>query len=216
MKKPADNLMFSSITDMPILDKKQAAKELLAIDKKYYFLDPYRNITMIPLMTKSGNTGLVSANNRINAGEFNWVNIAPQVIVDWFEDIVFPWTGCRARIMALLTMPGEKNYEHIDCDPSELNTQQHKFRLVVQGKTSTLYFITKQGNIYPPEIENAFVMDGGWPHGMHNSTDEIKITLAMGAPWAGNENYTDLVSHLNRQDYQMPDILDQYWNKKYQ
>ena len=213
MKKPADNLMFSSIIGMPILNKKQAAQELMAIDKQYHFVDPYRKITMIPLMTKSGNPGLASASNRFNTGEFEWVNITPQIIVDWFEQVVFPWTGCRARIMALLTLPGDQNNEHIDCDPPDLNTMQHKFRIVLQGKTSTLYFITKQGNIRPPDIDGAFVMDGGWPHGMDNTTDELKITLAMGAPWCGNDNYTDLFSHLNRQDYQMPDILDQYWKK---
>jgi hypothetical protein len=56
-------------------------------------------------------------------------------------------------------------------------------------------------------------MDGGWPHGMTNTTNEIKVTLAMGAPWNGNEIYTDLINHLNRQEHQMPDILEQYWKQ---
>jgi hypothetical protein len=213
MKKPADNLMFASI-NMSILDKEQASKEILAIDEQYRFWDSYRGIAMIPLMTKKGEAGRMASDNRINAGEFSWVNIAPQIVVDWFEQVVFPWTGNKARIMALLTMPGAENNEHIDCDRSELNTQQHKFRIVLQGKTSTLYFITNKGYIRPPDIDGAFVMDGGWPHGMTNSTNEIKVTLAMGAPWNGNENYTDLIHHLNRQEYQMPDILEQYWKQR--
>jgi len=206
-----DNLMFASV-NLPILDKEQAAKEILAIDEKFRFWDPYRGIGMISLMTKNGQAGKMASDNRINQGEFTWVESTPKIVSDWFDDVVFPWTGNRARIMALLTMPGAENNEHIDCDRSELNTMQHKFRIVLQGKTSTLYFITNDGNIRPPDIEGAFVMDGGWPHGMNNTTSEIKVTLAMGAPWNGKNDYgDDLTTHLYRNNYSMPDVLEQYW-----
>lgn len=209
--KPADNLMFASIK-LPSLDKQSAAKEILAIEEKYRFFDPYRNIGMISLMTKNGEAGRMGSDNRINQGEFTWVEYTPKIVIDWFENIVFPWAGGKARIMALLTMPGKENNEHIDCDRSELNTMQHKFRIVLQGKTSTLYFITNNGNIRPPDIDGPFVMDGGWPHGMNNFTEEIKVTLAMGAPWNGKDDYKDdLEYHLYRNDYRMPDIIEQYW-----
>ena len=208
---PADNLMFASI-NLPILDKDQAAKEILAIDEKYRFWDPYRNIGMISLMTKNGEAGRMGSDNRINNGEFSWVEYTPKCVVDWFEDIVFPWAGSKARIMALLTKSGAENNEHIDCDRNELHTRQHKFRIVLQGKTSTLYFITSEGNIRPPDIDGAFIMDGGWPHGMNNSTDDIKVTLAMGAPWNGKDSYNDqLTLLLNRDNYLMPKYIEPYW-----
>jgi hypothetical protein len=209
--KPADNLMFASVK-MPIMDKQQAAKEILAIDEKCRFMDRYRNISMIPLMTKSGEAGRYGTDNK-NNGDLNWVDYTPKIISDWFDNVVFPWVGGRGRIMALLTYAGEENNEHIDCDRNQLNTQQHKFRLVLQGKTSTLYFITNNGVVRPPDVDGPFIMDGGWPHGMNNSTDEIKITLAMGAPWNGKDDYgDDLIHHLDRNDYLMPKSMKQYWN----
>lgn len=209
--KPADNLMFASV-NIPVLDKQQAAKEILAIDEKYRFWDPYRGIGMISLMTKNGESGRMGSDNRINNGEFNWTSYTPKIVSDWFDNIVFPWAGKKARIMALLTQPGEENNEHIDCDRSELHTIQHKFRLVLQGKTSTLYFITNEGNIRPPDIDGPFIMDGGWPHGMSNYTNEIKVTLAMGAPWNGKDSYdNELTLHLNRDNYLMPKYIEPYW-----
>lgn len=208
--KPIDNLLFSSIK-MPVLDKQLAAKEILNINEKYSFWDNYRHTKMIPLMTKLGITGEIGTSN-YSLGDFQWVEYAPKVIIDWFEYIVFPWLGSKSRIMALITYPGEANNEHIDCDPNELNTRQHKFRIVLQGETSTLYFITKQGNIRPPNVETPFIMDGGWPHGMNNFTNNIKVTLALGAPWTGKEDYKDdLYHHLYRNDYTMPDKIDKYW-----
>ena len=115
--------------------------------------------------------------------------------------------------MALITQPNFSNYEHIDCDPHELNTRQHKFRIVLQGKTDTLYFITDKGSITAPDIEGAFIMDGGWPHGMVNSTNEIKVTLALGAPWTGNDSYDNINLLMDRSMHNMPVDLTNYWKK---
>jgi hypothetical protein len=210
--KPSDNLLFASV-NLPSLDKKLAAQQILEIDKKHMFWDSYRKTNMISLMTKAGKPGYDASDNRTNSGEFHWCDYTPQVIVDWFENIVFPWIGMRTRIMALLTMPGESNGEHIDCDKKELNTFQHKFRIVLQGTTSTLYFITDKGYVRPPDIDGPFIMDGGWPHGMTNSSDEVKITLVLGAPWKGNDIYKseELMYHLYRDKYTMPDDLEPYW-----
>ena len=211
--KPVDNLLFASI-NLPSLDKKLASQQILDIDKKYIFRDDYRKTNMIALMTKAGKPRY-DADNRTNFGEFEWCNYTPQVIIDWFENIIFPWIGMRTRILALLTMPGESNGEHIDCDRTELDTLQHKFRIVLQGTTSTLYFITDKGHVRPPDIDSPFIMDGGWPHGMTNSSDEVKITLVLGAPWKGNDIYHDgeLTYHLYRNKYKMPDDLGPYWFK---
>jgi hypothetical protein len=202
-----DNLMFASV-DLPVLDKTEAAKQLLALPDKCSFWDDYRNIKMITLMSKGG----MSASNSL-PGEFKWTAHTPKIVSDWFDNVVFPWMGQKARVMALLTQSGASNYEHIDCDPHELNTKQHKFRIILQGRSDTLYFITKDGNKYAPNVNGPFIMDGGWAHGMINNTDDVKVTLAVGAPWIGNDEYDNIELLMDRNDYTMPDDLTAYWKK---
>jgi hypothetical protein len=204
-----DNLMFANVY-MPILDKAEATAGILALPDNVSFWDDYRYTKMIPLMTKQGQGSLEGASN-LRPGEFTWLDYTPTVIKDWFEDCVFPWAGTRARVMALITQPGVSNYEHIDCEPNELNTRQHKFRIVLQGQTDTLYFKTTKGDIPAPNVEVPFVMDGGWPHGMTNTGTEAKVTLAMGAPWIGNDEYRNIDILMDRRQYTMPKDLTKYW-----
>ena len=56
-------------------------------------------------------------------------------------------------------------------------------------------------------------MDGGWPHGMINNTNEVKVTLAVGAPWTGNDSYDNSNLLLDRSIHSMPDDLSIYWKK---
>ena len=212
--KSADNLLFARVNAIPILDKERAAKEILALDIKNSFWDDYRYTRMFPLMTKNGNTGLSGTINQ-QAGQFAWTAFTPQIIIDWCEAYVFPWIGMRARVMALITQPGVANHEHIDCNPDELNTLQHKFRIVLQGRTDTLYWKTSNGDVPAPDVEEAFVMDGGWPHGMINTDSMPKVTLALGAPWNGKDNYGDDITLLqDRNDFVMPSEINHLWNKR--
>lgn len=214
MKRPADNVLFASV-NLPSLDKEQAANEILKLDSSLSFWDEYRYTKMFPLMTKRGRYNGAAGASNYGEGEFYWVPHAPKVIVDWFEEVVFPWVGTRARIMALVTEPGVANYEHIDCEKDELNTLQHKLRIVLKGNTSTLYFITEDGNKHAPDVDGVFIMDGGWPHGMINTTDEVKVTIAMGAPWVGNDQYgNDIDLLMKRDSYSMPKDLAKYYKKK--
>jgi len=208
---PADNLLFATL-NIPTLDKVQATAEILSLDNSLSFWDDYRHTRMFPLMTRGG-PGRMGSNNK-QSGEFYWLDHAPKIIVDWFEEYVFPWTGSKARVMALVTQPNISNYEHIDCEPHELNTMQHKMRIVIQGKTSTLYWITDTGNVAAPDTEKAFIMDGGWPHGMINTTNEIKVTLALGSPWTGNDHYDSDITILQYRDtFKMPDDVTYLWKK---
>ena len=211
MNNKVDNILFASI-NLPILDKALAAKEILALPANLSFWDSYRHTKMIPLSTKGGRGQYGTTNFR--EGDFEWVHYAPKVITEWFDNIVFPFIGTNTRVMALLTPAGSANNEHIDCAPTELNTRQHKFRIVLQGRTDTLYWLTNNGHVKAPDIENAFIMDGGWPHGMINSSNDVKVTLALGAPWTGNDHYGENVTVLqNRNDYKMPEIIDHLWKK---
>jgi hypothetical protein len=200
-----DNLLFASV-DLPMFDKQEATTEIFKIANKSFW-DTYRLTTMVSLMTKTGDQ---PASNYL-PGDFKWAEYAPAILVDWFESVGFPWLGMKTRVMALITEPNFANAEHIDCKLHEINTRQHKFRIVLQGSTDTLYFKTKQGNIHAPNIETPFLMDGGWAHGMNNNSLEKKVTLALGAPWNGLADYGNEVNRLmNRNDYQMPEDLKSY------
>lgn len=204
-----DNILFASV-DLPLLDKQKAVKDILSIDGRFWFWDEYRATNMLPLMTKGALIGASGAQNSRH-GSFEWTDYTPLVIKEWFEDVVFPWMGQRTRIMALKTAANFENKEHIDCDPHRMGTQQHKFRVVLQGRTDTLYFITNNNNICAPEIDQPFIMDGSWPHGMNNDTDQIKITIAAGAPWIGNDQYTNIKVLLNKSSIEMPKDFNKYF-----
>ena len=205
-----DHLLFASV-DLPMFDKEEATSEIFKIANNSFW-DTYRLTTMIPLMNKTGKPGFGNTLNNVN-GDFQWTEYAPTILVDWFESVGFPWLGMKTRIMALITEPNFANAEHVDCKLHEVNTRQHKFRIVLQGQTGTLYFKTKQGDVAVPNVETPFIMDGGWVHGMYNTTTEKKVTLALGAPWNGLDDYGDEVKLLlDKKDYQMLDNLNPYLN----
>lgn len=205
-----DNILFARV-NLPLLNKQRAVRDILEIDPALWFWDDYRATSMLPLMTVGAEMGARGASNN-RRGNYEWTKYTPSIVKEWFEDVVFPWMGQRTRIMALKTIPRFANKEHIDCDPHRMGTQQHKFRVVLQGQTDTLYFITKQGIINAPTIEESFIMDGSWPHGMDNTTDQFKLTLAAGAPWNGNQSYNNINEMLVRSDYDLPDNYKQYFN----
>jgi hypothetical protein len=206
-----NELLFATV-DFPLLDKAHAVDTIMDTPRKYWWWDSYRTTNMLPLMTRSGKSGHDGSDNG-GKDEFEWVDYTSKEIRDWFEDIVFPWMGQRARIMALLTEPNFSNAEHIDCDENQVGTMQHKFRYVVQGQTDTLYWITENGQVNAPAVDQPFLMDGGWPHGMHNSSNEFKLTLAVGAPWIGNHSYDNINVLQSRKDYVLPSNWRQYLKK---
>jgi hypothetical protein len=209
MIEPND-ILFASV-NLPILDKKTASKEILNLNSSYWFWDEYRATNMLPLMTKGAIAGSLGSDN-YRPGEFHWLPYTPEIIREWFEHYVFPWMGQKTRIMALVTKPDFKNNEHIDSTLDEVGSRQHKFRIVLQGNTDTLYFKTNKGDISSPKIEEPFIMDGSWPHGMYNYTEEIKVTLAAGAPWNGNESYSNIDVLLKKSDYELPSDISEYLN----
>lgn len=202
MSIPAGNILFAKL-NLPVLDKKIAAEQVDSLNGKGSVWDPYRGMYLTPFTITEP-----------NKQEYQWVDHTPKIIVEWFEDVIFPYIGMKSRVMLLNTPPNTANYEHIDCDKQELNTLQHKFRIVVRGTTDSLYFMTDKGNVSPPNIEEGFIMDGGWPHGMINNSEESKLTLALGYPWLGQEYYDDKVQLLmNRNHYKMPETIDHLWEK---
>jgi hypothetical protein len=203
-----DDILFAKV-NIAILNKELAVQELVKIDKKFWFWDPYRATNMLPLMTKESVPGKSGSSND-RPGEFLWLPYTPDIIKNWFEDYVFPWMTMKTRIMVLKTEPNFSNKEHIDCSLNEVGTQQHKFRLVIKGTTDTLYFKTVNGDVSVPNIQEPFIMDGGWAHGMSNFNDDVKFTIAAGAPWIGKSDYDNIDVLMKKSDFQMPENLSQY------
>jgi hypothetical protein len=206
-------MLFARV-NLPLLDKKLATQKIMELEERHWFWDPYRATRMLPLMTKDGQGGSRGAQNNRTSNGFAWLPYTPDVVKQWFDNIVFPWMGQSTRIMALLTQPNSENNEHIDCDPHKMGTMQHKFRVVLHGDTNTLYFKTKQGDVQVPNIDSCFIMDGSWPHGMRNNSNDFKLTLAAGAPWEGKPNYDNVDVLLQKSAYVMPEDFDKYFNKK--
>lgn len=206
------NILFATV-DLPSLDKSQTTKQILSLPSDLWFWDHYRSTNMLPLMTRGGLTGNEGASNN-RRDDYDWISYTPVLIRTWFESYVFPWMGMRTRIMALLTKPNHSNYEHVDCDFMKMGTQQHKFRVVLQGNTDTLYFITKYGNVNVPGVDLPFIMDGSWPHGMINKTDIYKLTIAAGSPWNGNESYNNITPLLYTHNYTMPTNINPYFKQQ--
>lgn len=199
---PAGDLLFAKV-NIPLPNKELAVQQIEDLNMKGAFWDNYRGMHLTPLMGRNE-----------SLDDFVWFDYAPKEIIDWAEDVLFPFTKMRSRIMILHTPSNTANEEHIDCNKAELNTLQHKFRIVLRGEVSTLYFMTKTGNQSPPNIDEGFIIDGGWPHGMYNTGKETKLTLALGFPWIGQEKYDDRVELLmNRNDYEMPDDIEHLWQK---
>ena len=205
-----DDILFARV-NLPLLDRTQAVNDILEIDRQNWFWDDYRATNMLPLMTKgslSGSSG--SSNNR--GGSFEWLPHTPKSIRSWFDSVVFPWMGSTTRVMALMTYPGISNAEHIDSAVSEIGTRQHKFRIVLQGQTSTLYFKTANGDVAVPDIIDPFIMDGSWPHGMTNDTNDVKITIAAGAPWCGLDYYDNVDVLMKKSMFDLPRDLTGFIN----
>lgn len=203
-------MLFAKV-NLPLLDKKQATQNIMEIADHHWFWDPYRATKMLPLMTKDGLGGIRGAQNNRHSKGFVWLPYTPSIIRRWFDEVVFPWMGQPTRIMALMTQPGEKNNEHIDCDPHKMGTLQHKFRIVLHGNTDTLYFKTLQGDLHVPNLDGCFIMDGSWPHGMQNNTGNFKLTLAAGAPWEGRHVYDNVDVLIHKNTYNMPEDYEKYF-----
>ena len=155
--------------------------------------DEYRGCTHIPIRWLDMNTP--------GKKTLNWTtyanNVFPEVkqyIIDYLE----PWVGLLPRMMIIVTPPKTEGLPHIDCIEEDFDQTQLKFRVVLNGKTSTLYFLNQQDQReYAQECnQKPFLMCGKWPHGLDNFTEDYKFTLAIGAPWKCelNPEFEDLLT----------------------
>lgn len=206
-----DKLLFAR-WKLPRPDSTAILEHIGNLPDRSWFYEPYRNTWMLPLVTKGGQTGYHGTSNYNTAG-FSWTEYAPANFKEYCEDVLFPALGTKTRLVILKTAPQDKNNEHIDCDPHHQFTRQHKFRLVLRGKTNTLYFIKKNEIVFAPDILDPFIMDGSWPHGMKNFNNETKYTLTAGSPWTGCNYYNNLEILMTRKDEELPIDYEKYYKR---
>ena len=140
-------MLFSEL-DIQIIDKKQTLEWLSTLNEKYWFYNEYRTCDLLSLMTETGGFNKLSSKNNSSSRDFFWTPFVPDFIKKYFEDNIFSWTKTKSRIFIIRTKAYKENPVHIDCSPQQFHTTQHKFRIVVQGKTNSLYFRTRRGDIW--------------------------------------------------------------------
>lgn len=197
------------------------------VNEEGNFKDNFRNCRHIPIYVTEGKN--IENKNEIKK---EWSKQSEQLpeVRSYIENNVLPWSKYLGRIVIICTKPKECNPTHIDCSRKNFdnNTLEHKFRVVINGQTNNLYFNGKDKNHYISEnLKNhPFIMSGCWPHTMENNDNDIKFTLAMGAPWDAddlNKEYKDLISdsyikyknsYISKKDMKMPKYIDNYFSKK--
>lgn len=217
---PLDLPEFTGNKDLIERLKKLYEQENSAID------DEYRNCKHIPIYITGGN----DANNYDDKTDYSWTEQSKAVpeIVEYIKTNIQPWAKPLGRIMIICTRAGEENPPHIDCSPDKFdNTLQHKWRLVLDGTVDSLYYMNNEEEVQPDSIkERPFMMSGSWPHGMRNTSDQMKFTLAMGSPWDGDETdeYKELIEnsyrkfsnqYLSKKDWHLPKNHVQLYEEKY-
>ena len=209
-------MLFAEL-NIKTIDKKRTAEWLNSLDEKYWFWDEYRTCDLLALMTQSGEFDEESAKKNNSAQDyFFWTAFVPDFIREYFENHIFTWTKMKSRILVIRTKAYQENKVHIDCSPKVFHTIQHKFRIVVQGNTDSLYFRTKKKNIWAPSTQKPFIIDGSWPHGMINNNPFPKYTIVLGAPWASCSSHPGYNPLLFTEQDQLPESYKNWFDfKKY-
>jgi hypothetical protein len=197
-----DNDFLIATVDLPdIKDKQAAIQQILALENQPNTWDSARDIGVVQLVHYDAETGNTS-----------WNKDAPPIIKYWVEKYAFPWIGYRTKLVALIVPPNADAKMHVDCDVKDLGSQNHRFRLMLQGNTADIYFKTDCGEVNVPEISGPYVMEAGYPHSMRNTKNDPCVLLAFGSPFNGKDYYdlNQVNILLSKRDYGLPDDADQF------
>lgn len=209
-----EDILFA-VLDLPPFPSASALSLIKSARTEDWLKDSYRNSNVLPLMTNTGLATLSAMQSQTdNSDAYQWTQWAHPEMIKYFEDFFWPWLGRRTRVTVLRTAANQKNHEHIDCSPSEIGSLQLKLRVVLQGKSESLYFIDDQGARIPiGSTTHPFLIDGSWPHGMENIGNDEKYTLCLGAPWRQSEHYPHFYSMLKKSDFTFPKNISPYLRK---
>lgn len=161
--------------------------QISAIEKIPKIRDNYRNCFHIPLYNAMGS---VTDFPSVTSSQMSWTHYSK-----WFPELKkyilseLSWMRPLGRIVLIYTLPHDSNPIHLDYLPISKDRDQIKFRAVLQGASSSLWFWDGASKVPVPEIgRKPFLMSGKFPHGMDNKSGAPKITLGIGDPWSNEYN----------------------------
>ncbi len=145
----------------------------------------FRNCWMLPIYNGGGK--LLKEETIRFEDEFLWTAAAEQcpIMREVIEGEIFSWMRPKGRVTILRT-PGRSTMNtHIDCPRTSMSSFDYKFRMVLRGRTDSLFLLDSDGEsrIYAPADTPLYIIDGGHPHGMVNADETEKLTLCIGFPW---------------------------------
>lgn len=185
-----ENLLFLPL-DLPAPPKINA-QQIEEAKKISFIRDDFRNCFHIPLFNADGSN--IDFKNSTTEN-LCWTEASlklPQIkkyILDTLS-----WIRPMGRIVLICTPPNTENPIHLDCTSKDILNPHVKFRAVLQGNSSSLWFWDGSTRHHVPEVgSRPFIMAGNFPHGMTNNTDTYKYTLAIGTPWDAKEEDTIFV-----------------------
>jgi hypothetical protein len=180
--KPALTDVAAMKVDYGLTDSEinQIARELENIPNEHWYYCTFRNSWLTCLY---GNADVD------NKSEMSWLpsSEGATTLKRLTEEVIFPMTDKKPRLIIIRTWPGTHMNLHTDCSPDEIDLFQPKLRLVVKGQQNTLYFVNENGEkVHIPDEWHSYVMTGTALHGMDNEVEE-KFTVCWGDPWEGDD-----------------------------
>lgn len=183
-----NELTFAAIDNgISDTEKLMMLKEVYDLDDSHHHYNEFRGCRMIPIYNS---TGLLGIHRPVKTRELKYTSAGDKcpTIKRVCEEKIFPWMSVLGRVTILRTERNHGLNVHVDCSSKEVNSLQHKYRVVLNGAIDKLYFIDEnQDRVYVPKHYDSYVLDGGHPHSI-DPCDEEKITLCVGAPWHGEDN----------------------------
>ena len=194
--------------------KNQMLTEILEVPKEYWYYDAFRGCYMLPIF----NGGNIRDNTSQGILKYTEAGELCSIVKSVLSEAVFPFMNPLGRVTILKTDKHTKLNVHLDSKEEEIGTLQHKFRIALNGKIDTLYFLDANYNkVYVPNCYDTYVLDGSHPHALDPGPEE-KITLCIGAPWNGAPSY-EYNQIINNSLYSMkvsrPVILSEWTNPRW-
>lgn len=206
------NLTYCPLNiSMDDLQLKTIQNEIRSVSSSVWYRDDFRGSLMLALYTGGGHHQKGQVADKHAA--FKWTSPAQELptLKLFIEENILTWLTPPGRIFLLKTESLQPLHTHIDCKKSETARTQLKFRFVLSGSISSLYFLDdKKIPRAIPEHHRCYLIDGGHPHGLKNSSETDKITLCIGSPWTAQNIPDHLLVYKDAFTLEKPDIAPEW------
>jgi len=195
-----NDLLFAAVNLPDIREKSSAANQILSLSNQQRVFNKARNFNQVTLAFYNNKTK-----------QSVWAADVPLVVRDWTEKYMWPWIGHPTKLTALIAAQNNNGKIHVDCTVEKIGSPQPGIRLMLQGKTSDIYFKTDRGAVMAPDVSGPFIMDVGYPHAWTNTGAKPAVLLAF--PYQSDNNFitNDLITvYLNKSNHGLPPNAAQY------